>query len=236
MLNSQIISDVLDKCGEPVKHELDAFLVQNEVMTEIDKANLELIQSGRGRADYKVTTTFAAGSRTGTIVDTNFQNVYDECWRVIPGTTPQYAAIAIYDDFEDLQRAEADGPEAIIFTGIRSNQYELSFTPTTPLTVELRSQKIVVTSNESNLDDENDLPSLFQNLIVARAAYKCLTYLLHPDVKKDYSRFVAGRKADVAIDLDVFEARWLVFRSGAADDDGLLQRRFYDPIEDMMSL
>lgn len=235
MQNSHLVSAILDKCGEPVKNELDAFIVLNELATVLDAMNLELIQSGKGRASYKLVTIFEANTRTGTVTDPNAVDGYEEVWEVLPSGSPSRAPIPIYDDFQDLVAAEESGKRAIMFTGLKGTEYTLSWLPTAILNVELWGNRIMLTLTNATLDEESSIPDLFESLAILRATYMVLDHLLLPSVKQDYTRFVNARKDSMAIAWGQFEDRWIAFRSGIRDGNTTLRRQWYDPIEDLMA-
>lgn len=235
MQNSSLVADILDKCGEPVKAELDAFVALNELMTVLDAMNLELMQSGKGRAVYKVSATLAAGVREGVIADAAAFDGYEEAYEILTSGSPPREAIAIYDDFQDLVAAEESGERAMIFTGLNGTNYTLSWKPDQALNIELWGNKVSLIFSRADFHTESNIPDLFESLAVLRASFGTLDHLLLPDVKKDYTRFVSARKGTMAMGLGVLEGRWSAFRGGIRDDGTTLRRRWYDPIEDLMA-
>lgn len=236
MRNCHLVADIWDKVGEPIKSVLGPDTILNELMTTLDAMNLELIQSGKGQASYKVAATLAADVRTGIITDTDATGEYEEVWVLDAtggGPVPIYTPLPIYTDFQDLVAAEERGEWAIMFMGLKSGSYQINFTPTADIAIELWGKKVTFTITQKNFELENALPDLYESLAVYRAAYKVLDYLLLPTIKLDYGRFVTARKKSMEIEWSTFEDRWLVYLTAIPDDGTILQRRTYDPIEDM---
>jgi hypothetical protein len=233
-----MVGAVIDKCGGPTASVIDEHTVLGELKASLDLADLEISQSERGHARFYFEAELEAETREGNIsAAPGFSGAnVDAIYEVVSSDSPPVFEIPIYEDIEDIIRAEREGRRAIMLTNADSTGYFLSWMPAAAVPVVVWSKRPLFSITGSTLDDNIELPTYFDSMIINRAALKVLDYLLSPEVPRDWTRFVSSRKQSIIDELNKFELRWENFRMEVPDDGATLVRQFYDPLEDMMRM
>lgn len=249
MRTDTLIASVWNLIGKIEKGIFEQADIMFHVLTQLEVANLELVGSSKGAATYKQVINAAAS--TGTIADNQFGGEYEAAYFApapsFAGGTPELRdylgtdrEIKIVRDYEDILEARRYGKNAILFSGARSENYELSFDVAAGKSYDiwLFGKKILLDTDY--ITDEIDLPELFANVIAYRAADIALDELLLPSVVRkfgDYSSFVVARKQSISKQQQSLEHRWLTWRAGGqtGSGGGLIRTEFYDPMRDLFS-
>lgn len=230
-----IQASVFQLVGSPEKSVMDFADITHQILTEIDLINQELINSSKGRADYRYTYA-APAAKTGSITgDATEAGEIEMVFELLD--SGEESRIDIAADYEDLLRKESTGVKAIYFTGgLQSGAaraYRLSWTPTASFTFVLISKKLIVNITDlTEWASALEIPSVFSGLIVHRAALALLPRLFLPHVQMDYTRFVSGQSQIINRKLEDLEHIWKVFRTAETAGKTAFRTNEYDPMSD----
>lgn len=233
MLVETIIANALDLAGgNLVRSALDADAAALACLNVIDAMMLELSAAGKQISGVKANITLAANVQTGTVnlsalgLDAKFVR-----YRV-PGQTTGWNLIEVFDDIEDLTRAENDCRKGIVFQGLdrASTTYFLSWIPLEAIAAEVWGRQI--SAELVSLAALPPFPAEFSLLCAYRTADFVLNQLLLIDDRK-FGNFVIAQKGSIRGEMLRLSNIWDIYKEKPAGADNVSRVRPFDVFADM---
>jgi hypothetical protein len=228
---SEIIATTYDLAGGnrfPLALRMDE--ITGYVLNIIDRMLGELTISDKGVRGHKISLTFPANVRTGT-VNTSALALEPNLFRYRESENERWQILDIVENIENLTNAENTGKFAVLFYGSSKAtlNYQLSFKPEKDVVGELWGAE--ATAEMTGLDALPPFPKELASYVVHAAALIALDDLA--TLEKPPMQFIALRKQSISAELKELTKIWTTYKSISADGGSPPMRRDYDMLEDL---